>query len=83
LEAHSVLDALFDQAREHVTRVHIDRAERDQLLAVKAGLLLVDLVNQVGQLLDLQYIRGYIKWVTTKGLQQRGYSKGRGYCRMM
>ena len=50
LEGGGGLDALLDEASHHVACVHVDGAQRDQLLALVLGQVGVDDSDQVRQL---------------------------------
>jgi hypothetical protein len=44
---------LTNQALHHVARVHVNGAQRDELLAVKLGQVAVDELDQAAELVDL------------------------------
>ena len=62
LEAGHVLHALVNKALHHVAGVHVDGAERDELLPVILGKLTVDDVNQVAELVNLLVKGGLQTW---------------------
>jgi hypothetical protein len=53
LEAGAALHTLVDEALDHVTRVHVDGAQGDELLAVQLAQVAVDELDQPNQLLHL------------------------------
>ena len=62
LEAGHVLHALINEALHHVAGMHVDGAERDELLPVVLGELTIDDVNQVAELVNLLVKGGLQTW---------------------